>query len=253
MLVWAWRLVSRRGMGSVAVRLASLLGAIPVVAAVLASLASAGAMTWPTLAGPGGASGRLLAEAALGASGRLAGPAGEVLAWLSGVGLSVVLVALALGLTVFRMAIRRAGGETSRATPRRAAAVRAGDGWDLACRCRSGCPISGRSRVPRPARAGCSTNQRMMPVDIRPEYEPFDPEPPMDRPGSEPGADVTVPRGPPPRARDRPALLGGAGNKAHCRCRKPAGGFRRCRCCIRRRRDPSPGRRTKRWRATRGC
>src|ERR1700722_14360597 len=28
MLVWAWRLVSRRGMGSVAVRLAALLGAI---------------------------------------------------------------------------------------------------------------------------------------------------------------------------------------------------------------------------------
>src|ERR1700710_2139531 len=73
MLVWAWRIVSRRGMGSVAIRLASLLGAIPVAAAVLASLASAGAMTWPTLAGPGGASGRLLAEATFRASGRLAG------------------------------------------------------------------------------------------------------------------------------------------------------------------------------------
>ena len=34
MLVWAWRLVSRRGMGSVAVRLASLLAAVPVVAAM---------------------------------------------------------------------------------------------------------------------------------------------------------------------------------------------------------------------------
>ena len=30
MLVWAWRLVSRRGMGSVSVRIASLLAAIPV-------------------------------------------------------------------------------------------------------------------------------------------------------------------------------------------------------------------------------
>src|ERR1700681_4300603 len=42
MLVWAWRLVSRRGMGSVAVRLASLLSAIPVTAAMLASLSSEG-------------------------------------------------------------------------------------------------------------------------------------------------------------------------------------------------------------------
>src|ERR1700676_2488205 len=41
MLVWAWRLVSRRGMGSVAVRLASLLSAIPVTAAMLASLSFA--------------------------------------------------------------------------------------------------------------------------------------------------------------------------------------------------------------------
>src|ERR1700690_1034267 len=73
MLVWAWRLVSRRGMGSVAVRLASLLAAIPVAAAVLASLSSEGAITWPTLAGPGGASGRLLAEAVLRATAHLAG------------------------------------------------------------------------------------------------------------------------------------------------------------------------------------
>ena len=100
LLVWAWRLVSRRGMGSVAVRLAGLLGSIPVVAAVLASMSVEGATTWPTLAGPGGASGRLLADAVLGVSARLAGPAGEALTWIGGVGLSVVLVALALGLTI---------------------------------------------------------------------------------------------------------------------------------------------------------
>ena len=119
MLVWAWRLVSRRGMGSVAVRLASLLGSIPVIAAVLASLSSEGAVTWPTLAGPGGASGRLLAEAVLRASGRIAGPAGEVLAWMGGVGLSVALVALALGLTVSEWrSAGRAATSAARATAR---------------------------------------------------------------------------------------------------------------------------------------
>ena len=88
LLVWAWRLVSQRGMGSVAVRLASLLGAIPVAAAVFASLSSDGGVAWPTTAGPGGASGLLLADAVLGASGRPAGPAGVVMVWLLGVGLS---------------------------------------------------------------------------------------------------------------------------------------------------------------------
>src|SRR5258708_13729966 len=59
MLVWAWRLVSRRWMVSPPLRLASLLGSVPVVAAMLASLSSVGTVTWPTLSGLGGASRRL--------------------------------------------------------------------------------------------------------------------------------------------------------------------------------------------------
>ena len=111
LLVWAWRLGSRRGMGSVAVRLASLLGAIPVVSGVLASLAAQGAVSWPTLAGPGGASGRLLANGAMSMGAHVAGPAGEALAWVAGMGLGTLLSALALGLTLseWRLAGRMAG------------------------------------------------------------------------------------------------------------------------------------------------
>jgi S-DNA-T family DNA segregation ATPase FtsK/SpoIIIE len=119
MLVWAWRLVSRRGMGSVAVRLATLLGAIPVVSAVLASLSAQGVVTWPTLAGPGGAAGHLLANAALHLGFSLAGTTGRALAWVGGVGSAMALVALALGLTVseWRTAGRvakQAAGATAR-------------------------------------------------------------------------------------------------------------------------------------------
>ena len=37
MLAWAWRIASRRGLGSMAARLAALLAALPVLAAVLAA------------------------------------------------------------------------------------------------------------------------------------------------------------------------------------------------------------------------
>ncbi len=100
LLVWAWRLVSRRGLGSVAVRLASLLAAIPFCAGVLASLAAPGKAAWPTLAGPGGASGHLLAEAALRTGKHFAGPAGEALTWVGGLFLAILLTIMALGLTV---------------------------------------------------------------------------------------------------------------------------------------------------------
>jgi S-DNA-T family DNA segregation ATPase FtsK/SpoIIIE len=211
MLVWAWRLVSRRGMGSVAVRLASLLGAIPVVAAVLASLSSAGAVTWPTLAGPGGASGHLLAEAVLRASARLAGPAGEVLAWMAGVGLSVVLMALALGLTVSEW--RSAGRAAKHAAHATARGSRSGWRWmgfGLPMPFRiAGLPIF-RPAVFRDRPAPAYADPMDVPLDIRPEYRPLDTEPPIER-TMEPLP--AAPRGQPVRVRPRSGLAGGVGQQ----------------------------------------
>ncbi len=206
MLVWAWRLVSRRGMGSVAVRLASLLGSIPVCAAVLASLSSEGAVTWPTLAGPGGASGRLLAEAALSFSGRLAGPAGEALAWMGGVGLSVALVALALGLTISEW--RSAGQAAKTAAHATAGGARSGWrwlGWGILpvprfAALTSYVPATFRART-APAFEGPMAG----PPEVRPEYQPLDPEPFPDRP-----LDPPMPRTPPRPPRKPPTVSSGA-------------------------------------------
>jgi S-DNA-T family DNA segregation ATPase FtsK/SpoIIIE len=209
MLVWAWRLVSRRGMGSVAVRLASLLAAIPVVAAVLASLSSRGTVTWPTLAGPGGASGRLLAEAMLRAGDRVAGPTGEVLAWLGGAALAVLLVALALGLTVSEW--RSAGRMAKQAANATARGGRSG--WR---RMGTGMPMPSRLpgfRLPRflpsgfrPAefrdRPAPDYDEAMdAPSYVRPEFEPFDPEPTVG-PRLEPRPTTSRPL--PPRGKPRP-------------------------------------------------
>ena len=202
MLVWAWRLVSRRGMGSVAVRLASLLAAIPVTAAVLASLSPQGSVTWPTLAGPGGASGRLLADAALRSGYRLAGPTGEALLWILGAGLSILLIVLALGLTVSEW--RSAGKMAKQAAHATARGSRSGFRW-----MGFGLPVPFRLpmfRLPgfRPAvfrdRAEPVYDEPVhVPLDVRPEYQPFDPEP-IERP-MEPR--VTVARTPPQRPRNR--------------------------------------------------
>ena len=100
LLVWAWRLCSRRGMGSTAMRLASLLASIPVSAAVLSAMAVHATIAWPTMAGLGGAAGNLLANAALRAGARTAGRAGEAAVWAGGVAFALALVVLALGLTV---------------------------------------------------------------------------------------------------------------------------------------------------------
>jgi S-DNA-T family DNA segregation ATPase FtsK/SpoIIIE len=245
-LVWAWRLVSRRGMGSVAVRLASLLGAIPVAAAVLASLASDGGTAWPTMAGPGGASGRLLAEAVLGASGRLAGPAGVVLVWLTGVGLSGALVALALGLTISEWrtagrAARRAARATARgsrsgwrwmgfgvpiprlsmllAFPRKLfrPAERQYEGGQYDPGQYEGGPYEGGQYDPGQYEAGqyqAGKYEAGPPVDIRGEYEPLGPEPTRQSVPKRPQEpNVSPPRGQPPKMRQRPIQMGGAGGQ----------------------------------------
>ncbi|HTW70585.1 MAG TPA: DNA translocase FtsK 4TM domain-containing protein, partial [Acetobacteraceae bacterium] len=98
LLAWAWRIGSHQGLGSVPGRIAALLASLPVLAGVLAAFAPH-AVTWPTVAGPGGAIGSLLATAALGAGQGWLGPFGMIAAWLAGLAVAVALVPLALGLS----------------------------------------------------------------------------------------------------------------------------------------------------------
>src|SRR5690242_15743661 len=84
MLTWAWRIASRRGLGSAAARLAALLAALPVVAGVLASLPISSRVGWPTEAGLGGAIGNLLAASGLAAGRGVLGPVGALMIWVMG-------------------------------------------------------------------------------------------------------------------------------------------------------------------------
>jgi S-DNA-T family DNA segregation ATPase FtsK/SpoIIIE len=99
LLAWAWRIGSHRGLGSMAARLAALLGALPTLAGVLAALPSPRPIPWPTVAGLGGAIGRLMANASLDTGARLLGPFGVAAAWVAGLALAVTLSLLALGLS----------------------------------------------------------------------------------------------------------------------------------------------------------
>ncbi|MSP01608.1 MAG: DNA translocase FtsK [Acetobacteraceae bacterium] len=202
LLVWAWRLGSRRGMGSVAVRLASLLGAIPAVAAALAALPANSAVNWPTLSGPGGAAGRMLADAALALGARLAGPVGEAFTWIGGTGLAMVLAALALGLTVSEW--RSAGHFAKRAAHATARGSRSSWRW-----MRFGLPVPFRlPKLPplpfrdRPTPIHPSPIHDEEPIDVpitvSRGYEPLDPIPlPVPIPS---GRKVQAPR-PPERPR----------------------------------------------------
>ena len=119
MLVWAWRIASRRGIGFFSVRVLFTVLSVPLAAMALSALHGAGA--WPTGAGLGGAGGHLLAGAttewAQGFAGRLAGP----LVLLSGTVLALSFIAASLGLTIREW--RRAGGAAMVAAQ---AGVRAG-------------------------------------------------------------------------------------------------------------------------------
>ena len=87
-LGWAWRLATHRGLAPLAGRVAAVVAALPLLSAAF-HLVPAGA---PTLAGPGGAVGDLLASAVLGTTGGLLGPIGN----LAG---QVLIVALAGSLS----------------------------------------------------------------------------------------------------------------------------------------------------------
>ena len=99
LLAWAWRVGSHRGLGSVAARLAALVAAMPVLGGVLSGIPLPHAAGPVAAIGLGGAVGKVLAEAALGAGRGLFGPFGIALFWVLGVGLAVTLVLLCLGLS----------------------------------------------------------------------------------------------------------------------------------------------------------
>jgi S-DNA-T family DNA segregation ATPase FtsK/SpoIIIE len=89
-LGWAWRLATHKGLAPFVGRAAAVLAALPLLAAALQLLpvASGG----PTLAGPGGAVGEMLADHALRTAQGLFGPMGRL-------GAQVVVVALAGSLS----------------------------------------------------------------------------------------------------------------------------------------------------------
>jgi S-DNA-T family DNA segregation ATPase FtsK/SpoIIIE len=106
MLIWAWRIATRRGIGHVGVRILFTLLAVPVTALTLSAGHGGGA--WPTAAGLGGAGGHLLAGATIEWAQGYVGVGAAALVVLGGVLLSAVLVACSLGLSLRDW--RRAGG-----------------------------------------------------------------------------------------------------------------------------------------------
>ena len=99
MLAWAWRIGSHRGVGSMALRLACLLAALPALAAVLASFPASRTLGWPATSGLGGAVGLLLSHRALEIGQALFGPVGVVSVWAIGLAAAAGLSVLSLGLS----------------------------------------------------------------------------------------------------------------------------------------------------------
>jgi S-DNA-T family DNA segregation ATPase FtsK/SpoIIIE len=99
MLAWAWRIASRRGLGSIAARMAITGLAMPTLGAALEAVPRLRVLAWPTLAGPGGAVGRSLAPAMLQMGHDVLGPVGGLLVWTLAAAFAATLVLLALGLT----------------------------------------------------------------------------------------------------------------------------------------------------------
>ena len=99
MLAWAFRLAQGRPV-RLGLRLVLLVGALPVVAGVLAAVPGPhGMAAWPAGAGLGGAVGVLLGEWIGGAAQVLIGPMGAAVVAAAGAVLSAALVAGALGLS----------------------------------------------------------------------------------------------------------------------------------------------------------
>ncbi|MBY0330087.1 MAG: DNA translocase FtsK 4TM domain-containing protein, partial [Acetobacteraceae bacterium] len=96
LLAWAWRLATHRGIGLLPLRIALLLAALPVLAAVFAMAPLPAEL--PARTGPAGAGGAVVADAALGTAEAVLGPFGNLVG-------QVLLVALALGLSAGALAL----------------------------------------------------------------------------------------------------------------------------------------------------
>ncbi|HUZ63375.1 MAG TPA: DNA translocase FtsK 4TM domain-containing protein [Acetobacteraceae bacterium] len=102
LLAWGWRLGARRGLGSVPLRIAATLLALPALAAALTALpirVAGHALLWPAASGLGGAAGRALWGGSVATASGLLGPFGVGLAWLFGTILALGLALLAFGLS----------------------------------------------------------------------------------------------------------------------------------------------------------
>jgi S-DNA-T family DNA segregation ATPase FtsK/SpoIIIE len=139
MLTWAWRIASHRGLGSMAARLTAMLTALPVLAAVFAGVPTPRTFAWPTVAGLGGAIGKMLASMGLSVGRDLLGPVGALMIWTIGLALAVTLTLLALGLSATEW---RTAGRVARRSTRLASLVRLP------------MPSFGLLRVPRWLRSG---------------------------------------------------------------------------------------------------
>jgi S-DNA-T family DNA segregation ATPase FtsK/SpoIIIE len=100
MLVWSWRIASRRGIGNPWIRVFCLGIAVPSLAALLAAASAATGrdIVFPTSAGPGGAGGHLLAVTALDAAQAWVGTVGGAVALLLGGLLALLFTAASFGL-----------------------------------------------------------------------------------------------------------------------------------------------------------
>src|SRR4051794_15354186 len=190
LLGWAWRVVSDGRLSAFALRLAALLGAMPLLAAVLGSFPPPAAH-WPVVAGLGGSIGQIIAHQGLALGNALFGVFGSAMIWTIGTALAGVLTLLALGLTTteWRTAGRAAaiagrysvsGGRTAAGGVARAAGgVGAASGW----------LVSLVNRGP-----GLGTD------DDADEAPPAPPPPRVSRPATDEAApDAPEPRNPPPK------------------------------------------------------
>ena len=100
LLTWAWRLGSHRGLGVISLRVIALLLVLPILAGLFAGLSYAMPLRWPTIAGPGGAVGQLVAASALRMGSGVLGTFGAVMVTGLGIFLAILLCLPAMGLPV---------------------------------------------------------------------------------------------------------------------------------------------------------
>ena len=125
MLIWAWRIASRRGIGHFGVRVFCTLLAVPLAALSLSTIHGAG--IWPTAAGLGGAGGHLLAGVTAEWAQGFAGPVGPTLVGAAATLLALLFIAGSLGLSLGEW--RRAGGAAVQAAQASAQAGRRAGNW----------------------------------------------------------------------------------------------------------------------------